>query len=216
MVLEKRPLELNNRRKLLFYILIRKFDFDESYIRQNRRSLQEVFYKQIGKSLNLRAEVEYDNNGYKRLASFAVENQKDDECNKEWQVCIYDNNYKNTIANHIIRKKGRKLNYLPNWFFERVPDKKNSRREVFVPYEENDVEENQLFDKKLLFEDLLIERRRHLCDIRIERMNTLTIRELLRESKKDSRDEEKESWSNIEKLVMTLERESDEVNRCFS
>ena len=126
----------NDDKDLIFYLVIKEYNFNEEGIEQARFSLSVNTANSINKEKN--------NNNYKIK-------KKSVDCNIDWPVCryIYQNNdcKNNIIFFHVLQRKNK--NYIDNYFVERLKDKKKNV---------NDENKNN-HDI-----DVLIERNVHICN----------------------------------------------------
>ena len=125
----------NDDKDLIFYLVIKEYNFNEEGIEQARFSLSVNTANSINKEKN---------NNYKIK-------KKSIDCNTDWPVCryIYQNNeYKNNIIFfHVLQRKNK--NYIENYFVERLKDKKKNIN--------NENKNNHDID-------VLIERKVHICN----------------------------------------------------
>jgi predicted DNA-binding protein YlxM (UPF0122 family) len=113
---------LNDRKTLIYYLVVRKFEFDLDFICKNRNIFQPAILENINKNNEnkiryknkLEAEKKNDNNqeinqkflegseisGHVLRRASYVKNVV--ECYREWPLCIYDNNYKYDVVSFLV------------------------------------------------------------------------------------------------------------------
>jgi hypothetical protein len=92
---------LNDYNTLIYYLVLRKYEFDMEFILKNRKILYPSVYENIAKNneyriniIKKKQEEVGHNSNYRPRASF-VKNLI--ECNRDWPLCIFDMNYKYKI-----------------------------------------------------------------------------------------------------------------------
>ena len=129
----------NDNKDLIFYLVIKEFNFDEEEIEQARFSL----------SVNMANSINKEKEKYNSSDT----NNKKVECNVNWPICIY--RYKNcmnqnkVIFYNVIQSKNK--NYIDDYFLKKMKNKKNNLINEYI---------NKINDEN----DLLIERNIHYCN----------------------------------------------------
>jgi len=173
-VFEDTTRHLNDYSTLIYYLVLRKFSFDDIFIEKNRLSLQKTIIENIVKNNENKV-----NKDEKRKASYV---KSDIECYPDWPLCIYDLDYKYNVINYLCYK----IQYIPiiidNYFFEHnskqnkirkkskssqyktYANKKKSHKlnKSFDNYIDSKEEINEQYET---YKNLLIERRKHYCEI---------------------------------------------------
>ena len=132
----------NDNKDLIFYLVIKEFNFDEEEIEQARFSL----------SVNTANSINKEKEKYNSSDT----NNIKVECNVSWPICIY--RYKNCINQNkvifynVIQSKNK--NYIDDYFLEKMKNKKNNLNNLNNEYINKINDEN----------DLLIERNIHYCN----------------------------------------------------
>ena len=132
----------NDNRDLIFYLVIKEFNFDEEEIEQARFSL----------SVNTANSINKEKNKY----SEKKDKKYEIECNINWPICKYRFtnciNQNNVTFYNVIQRK--KKNYIEDYFEEKMKNIKNKDKN-------NHEDKNLIYDEN----DLLIERNVHYCNI---------------------------------------------------
>jgi hypothetical protein len=130
---------LNDHKTLIYYLVVRKFEFDLDFICKNRIIFQPAIIENIVK--NNENKIRHKNKSFEdeaevqvlRRASY-VKNVA--ECYPEWPLCIYDNNYKYNVVSFLIFKVHDSPNIIENYFnvensqkIVRERDRKNIKNE---------------------------------------------------------------------------------------
>lgn len=130
--------------KLLYYLIIKRYDFDMEMIKENRNNLFPKIIEEIR------------NNG-----RFLLAKEQLDEvyCDKDWPLCTKDYDYRHEISDYFIYRTLDKPNIINN-YYERQLNQTNT-------------EPAQGRCKEEKYEKLLIERRKHLCDTNVSSITNL-------------------------------------------
>jgi hypothetical protein len=177
---------------LIYYLVLRRFGFDDNFLTKNRQSLNITTIESIMKNNEYkiqRIEQEQQEGKYKRKASYVKNTSL--ECFPDWPLCIYDLNYKYHIVEFLIFKVHDPPLIIENYFFDivnqlrtlsftKVLRKKSKSSETTHKMEKLDKghRNSLLSSKTLVYEDsdqdfydqldcyynLLIERRPHCCN----------------------------------------------------
>lgn len=118
---------------LIFYLIIKEYNFSEEEIDQARFSLS------INTANSIKKEKERIN-----IRKKSFDKKEKLECNIDWPICKYDQYFSNndTIFFLVLQKK--KKNFLKNYFIDK--------------FNKGNFDDNKIYDK-----DLLIERKIHYC-----------------------------------------------------
>ena len=151
------PLNLNQRANLAYYLISKKFNFNMDLIRKYRKTLSPQIIKEI--------EV---------LGTFHKvtdeEEEKDEEyeskkivCDLDWPICLNDKKNLSKEYDHIVLKQLNEPLVIDNYFnFEGENKVKNNNVNKYDINNEKDEEKIKYFKEKI-YQDLLIERRKHYC-----------------------------------------------------
>ena len=158
-ILNEIPLTFNKRGKLAYYLISKKFNFNMDMIKNYRKILTPSIIKEvinIGTFQNIGDEDDSSNN------------KKTIICDLDWPLCLKDKKDLKKEYDHIVLKQLNEPNIIDNYIdnyeeYQHLKKNINSNRES---------EEELLKEKK--YEDLLIERKKHLC-----RSKIMSIRESL-------------------------------------
>jgi hypothetical protein len=132
--------QLNDRQTLIYYLIIRKFEFDYDFICKSRLSFQTTIFENIfkdneSKINRISLQESGENNKPKLKRASYVKNVT--ECSREWPLCIYDNNYKYNVISFLIFRVQNSPQFIENYFGEEdyyeirsksKIDKKNKKR----------------------------------------------------------------------------------------
>ena len=137
--IEEKAENLYDNSYLIYYLILRKFEFDMTYIEKNRNILEKNF-------------SHHKKNNKKNIRNSIYE--KNMNCQKEIPLCIYDTYYKHEITNCLILKIFYKPVIYEDYFY--MTDDSLS----------SDVSRDE--DRKMnIFKELLIERRFHYCKYKV-------------------------------------------------
>jgi hypothetical protein len=179
---------LNENYTLLYYLILRRFEFDSEYISKNRKLIEPEIIENISRNNEFKIQrysiKEEDSD--RRRGSFV---KPDVDCFREWPLCIFDHNYKYEIIDcftfkiltppnliddyfyHSFYKKNKSINVKKSITDENDKVKYSSLNELLKPNilekSKSDPYENFSMQdefKMRVYADLLIERRTHFCD----------------------------------------------------
>ena len=160
------PMTLNERGKLAYYLISKKFNFNMEMIRKYRKTLNSQIIKEIVDlgffQNNVEEEEEEETDEKKEKEDEQTNNNKNKKkiiCDLDWPLCLKDKKTLEKDHNHIILKQLDEPfvidNYIDNYEQYQKQIKRNSL---------NINEENKLkYFKEKRFKDLLIERKKHYC-----------------------------------------------------
>ena len=133
--------------KLVYYLIVKRYDFDMDMIKENRNNLFPKIIEEIR------------NNGKFLLA-------KDEtavlDCDKDWPLCAKDTEYRHEISDYFVYKTLDKPNIITN-FYEPNFNRKDACDEI----------NKEARCKEEYYEKLLIERRKHVCDSQVTSITSL-------------------------------------------
>jgi len=151
------PLNLNQRANLAYYLISKKFNFNMDIIRKYRKTL----------SLQIIKEIEGLGTFHKATDD---DEEKDGEgeskkivCDLDWPICLNDKKNLEKEYDHIVLKQLNEPVLIDNYFnFEEENKIRNIKENKYDINNEKDEEKIKYFKEKM-YEDLLIERRKHYC-----------------------------------------------------
>jgi len=151
--------EIKKLRKLLFDELT-YFEFNLKTLENMRNNKKDEIYSEIEKDVKLRKFKEDEKNNKLVLNSLLLyKNGKKNElseCDLDWPLCIYDKKYRYELCEFLNFKV---LNFnIKEDYFNNI----NELNKENIIKEENDI--NPLIKQADKFKDLLIERRKHICN----------------------------------------------------
>ena len=153
--------DLKNFKKLLFdentY-----FEFNIKSLEKMRNNKKDEIYREIEKDVKLKKFKEDDKENKLVLNSLLLyKNGKKNEfkeCDLDWPLCIYDKKYRYELSEYL---NFRVLNFeIKEDYFNNLSELNKNNN--IVKEENNNI--NPLIKQAEKFKDLLIERRKHLCD----------------------------------------------------
>ena len=160
------PLKLNNRGKLAYYLISKKFNFNMNIINKYRKTLSSQIIKEI---LDL-GPFNKDSNEEDEENDEENEKNKKIICDLDWPLCI--NNKKNLDKeyDHIVLKQLDEPNVIDNYFddFEKFNIENNEKNLNNINYINDEKDEEQIkYYKEKKFKELLIERKKHYCNSKL-------------------------------------------------
>jgi len=155
------PLNLNQRANLAYYLISKKFNFNMDIIRKYRKTL----------SLQIIKEIEGLGTFHKATDD---DEEKDGEgeskkivCDLDWPICLNDKKNLEKEYDHIVLKQLNEPVLIDNYFnFEEENKIRNIKENKYDINNEKDEEKIKYFKEKM-YEDLLIERRKHYCNSKL-------------------------------------------------
>ena len=114
---EQRLIEFNYPQYIIFYCIIKDYEFNYDFLNQKRLEYTPPVVEGIIEKNNERIEkLKKTSNKKNNRVSFVGEEQF--HCQKDWPICIYDLTYKyDTLFNFLVLQIGEKINIIENYFF---------------------------------------------------------------------------------------------------
>ena len=155
--------DLKNFKKLLFDENT-FFEFNMKSLEKMRYNKKDEIYREIEKDVKLKKFKEDEKENKLVLNSLLLykNGKKNDfkECDLDWPLCIYDKKYRYELCEFL---NFRVLNFdIKEDYFNNISELNNNNNNIVN--EENNKNINPLIKQAEKFKDLLIERRKHLCD----------------------------------------------------
>jgi len=122
-----------DNKNLIFYLIIKEYNFTEEEINQARFSL----------SVNTANSINKEN---EKMKIVKKNSDKKIQCNLDWPTCIYEQTYKNNYAKFYLVLQKKKKNFIQNYFLTKF-----SKENISDNIDEKDDS------------DILIERKVHYC-----------------------------------------------------
>jgi hypothetical protein len=145
LLLESKTKKLNDTSLLKLSILLKKYDFDSNFLNRNRKTLEEEVVDNLTKSKEKTKELlKLRSSKPKERVSFISDEMT---CKGEWPLCILDTEYRDKIVNHLVLKIDHNDFQVIENYFSNINIKRISRESF----------------KNKGFNNLLIERREHIC-----------------------------------------------------
>ena len=152
-IFEKKIMEYDNTAKLIYFLIFKRYDdFDNNVISLNRKIILPKIIIEINSS-------SYENN----------ENKDEIECDLDWPLCSRDNNYRHEIREFVTYRQLLNPNIIEDYFYGNEIKEKNK----------NNNKEKDEYD---IYGEICIERRKHICNSKIE-----SFKEILKERYKDEK-----------------------------
>jgi hypothetical protein len=110
---------LNECNTIRFYLILRRFGFDDNFLMKNRINFNANIIETIMKNNEYkiqRLEQEQLDSGNKRRASYVKNTSL--ECFPDWPLCIYDINYKYNIVEYLVFKTNDAPLIIENYYFD--------------------------------------------------------------------------------------------------
>ena len=169
------PLELNQRGKLAYYLIGKKFNFNMDLIRKYRKTISPQIIKEI-MGLNQFKTYENDCKDNKQNGK----NGNSITCDLDWPICIKDQKNLEKEYDYIVLKELDKPNVIEDYMdlyesyksglLSSSTSGEKNKKVNFLNDDDIESKKNHFF-KEERFKDLLIERKKHYCD-----SNLMTIR----------------------------------------
>ena len=163
----------SNNEELINYLFIKKYDFDENYINEERfkfsSQIAEAFENDTIDIIKSKLKISYD----KQLN---VQLDKTKSCNKKWPYCINDTYFENVtqIVFYTTLSKQKMGEYQDDYFFNGLKIKNENKKNN---------KNNELSNKKERKEEdiynISIERRPHYCSYASEDINNKKNEEII-------------------------------------
>ena len=144
---------VNKLRNLLFDYR-KKYEFTMKYLNKKRNEIRKITEKEIQLNYkNKKYKEEQENNVLRMNSYISLEKS---ECDLDWPLCIYDRQYRFENVDYFVFKILDEPNVIDNYYFEDCNNKTINDKNIDINY--NDDKE-----KAIIYKNLLIERRNHLC-----------------------------------------------------
>ena len=142
--------KFNDETFLKYILLIKNFEFDDEFLNINRRNFIEKKKKMWEKDSKSKIDLIKE-----KL------NDREDLCNINWPICIYDANIKYQYNDTVIYRQLNDNNIIED-YFDDVKNLKGKRYYNFNQDINNNINSSHSHDE-LDFNSILIERKRHFC-----------------------------------------------------
>ena len=154
------PLTLDNRGKLAYYLISKKFNFNMEMIKKYRKTLNNQVIKEI---VNLGI--------FRKNSEIEEEENEENEnkkiiCDLDWPMCLKEKKNLEKDYDHIILKELGSPNVLNNYI--------DNYEEYQNVIKKNELMKSNEYYKEIKYGNLLIERKKHFCNSTL-----MSIREIL-------------------------------------
>ena len=162
-ILNNMPLEFNNREKLAFYLIGKKFNFNMDIIKKYRKALSLQIIKEISslgtfKNYEDDDEDEEDKNKKKEII-----------CDLDWPQCLKEKKNLEKEYDYVVLKELDEPNVIED-FIDYYNEYKDGSKKIERKYKnmnfynDDDIESQKIkYFKEERFKDILIERKKHYC-----------------------------------------------------
>ena len=130
-----------NLNLLKYNLILKKYEFSNNYINYNRLFILSEMIDRINKG-----------NKFKKENLKEKIKEREELCDLSWPFCLYECDSYYNIIDHIVLKNNEKLNIIDN-YCEEESKKQN----------ENNNKIDLLYNEDLNFNNILIERKKHVC-----------------------------------------------------
>ena len=131
---EEGILQYTSFKKIIHYLIIKKYDFNMEIIRENRKKVFPKILEEIEKNGQFRE----------------IKKKEEIVCDLDWPLCAKDENFKHEIPDFFVLRKMEKISIEKDYF--------KNRKDFTIHKKSNDM---KLKEEK--YAELLIERRTHTC-----------------------------------------------------
>ena len=204
------PLGFNNRGRLAYYLIGKKFNFTMDMIRRHRKEIIPQVIKEIESIGTFRVEEEDEKKIEKKI------------CDLDWPQCLNDIKNLKQDFDYVVLKELEEPNIIDDYldFYREYKDGTKQKEKKYKYKNINFINDDDLeslkikYFKEERFKDILIERKKHYCDSKI-----MSIRSCFCKSEKngDNKDKKKLNIINYfkenKKEIINDMNNSDECNR---
>jgi len=132
--LEKREFSFNDVSEVVYFLLLRRFEFDNALINKLRKTHEKKIIKEMNhyNSNNLieqQIKFEEDLKAKKLLKMDLTRNSclgVSEKCNRNWPLCIYDKFFKLNLINYLIFRTADVVNIIEDYFYKNNTSKFNT------------------------------------------------------------------------------------------
>jgi len=115
---EESTIYLNDYNFINYYLILKKFEFNFKIISFSRSELEDKIIENIYNTNKFNIERNKKNKEEKKRSSFL---QSVTDCNKEWPICIYDNDYKYRIVSYFYYMiYPGNINIIQDYFYKEI------------------------------------------------------------------------------------------------
>jgi hypothetical protein len=119
---------LNDYNFINYYLILKKFEFNYKIISFSRSELEDKIIENINNTNKFNLERNKKNKEEKKRSSFM---QNITDCNKEWPICIYDNDYKYRIVSYFyFMIYPGNINIIKDYFYIDINNNKNNKKKI--------------------------------------------------------------------------------------
>ena len=153
-IMNEIPYYVVNKLRNLLFDYRKKYEFTMKYLNKKRNEIRKITEKEIQLNYkNKKYKEEQENNVLRMNSYISLEKS---ECDLDWPLCIYDRQYRFENVDYFVFKVLDEPNVIDNYYFEDCNNKTINDKNIDINY--NDDKE-----KAIIYKNLLIERRNHLC-----------------------------------------------------
>lgn len=107
---------LNDHSTLIYYLILRRFEFDYDFLIKSRLNLQGPIIESITKNNENKVQNPIGS-PVRRRASYV---NKEMECFRDWPLCIYDLGYKYNVISYLWFRVHNPPNVIEDYFFDKT------------------------------------------------------------------------------------------------
>ena len=197
-ILNDIPLGFNDRAKLAFYLIGKKFNFNMDIIKKYRKTLSLQIIKEIVSLGTFKDDEDNDDEGDDK------NKKKEIICDLDWPLCIKDKKNLEKEYDYVVLKELDEPNVIEDFidYYNEYKDgsKKMEYKNKSMNFlNDDDIESQKIkYFKEERFKDILIERKKHYCG-----SNIMSIRSFFYKSKINKNNKEKEKNKENVKIKKT-------------
>ena len=153
-IMSEIPYYYVNKLRNLLFDYHKEYEFTMNTLNKKRNEIRKITEKEIQLNYKNKKFNEEQKNNVLRMNSYI--SLEKNECDLDWPLCIYDRKYRFENVDYFVFKVLDEPNLIDNYYFEDCNNKTINDENINSNY--NDIKE-----KAIIYKNLLIERRNHLC-----------------------------------------------------
>ena len=153
-IMSEIPYYYVNKLRNLLFDYHKEYEFTMNTLNKKRNEIRKITEKEIQLNYKNKKFNEEQKNNVLRMNSYI--SLEKNECDLDWPLCIYDRKYRFENVDYFVFKVLDEPNLIDNYYFEDCNNKTLNDENINSNY--NDIKE-----KAIIYKNLLIERRNHLC-----------------------------------------------------
>ena len=153
-IMSEIPYYYVNKLRNLLFDYHKEYEFTMNTLNKKRNEIRKITEKEIQLNYKNKKFNEEQKNNVLHMNSYI--SLEKNECDLDWPLCIYDRKYRFENVDYFVFKVLDEPNLIDNYYFEDCNNKTINDENINSNY--NDIKE-----KAIIYKNLLIERRNHLC-----------------------------------------------------